>query len=310
MKDLLRPAEIQPLQHPVLESLIDSDALLPNEILEDILSLPRASAIEDLIVTIQQAIFEIENGTEKWAEDFSVIHALALLGHFRAEEKLPFLLDLFAERSELVELLISDFLTETSYMVFYHCGQNQIPALKEYVKDFGADNIYAKTAILKAMGLMAQKQEDKKAAVLHAFHELFDFVLAIDDEDLADSSDFSFFCSKLCIEVWGLGDQVFLVKAKKIYDKILVETFFSGTWEYYEKNFNKPQEYETYDDICEWYRSTEQWNQPSNLKGTFKSPLIHSTPSRSPIKAEPKVGRNDPCPCGSGKKYKKCHGKA
>jgi hypothetical protein len=24
---------------------------------------------------------------------------------------------------------------------------------------------------------------------------------------------------------------------------------------------------------------------------------------------EPKVGRNDPCPCGSGKKYKKCHGK-
>jgi len=24
----------------------------------------------------------------------------------------------------------------------------------------------------------------------------------------------------------------------------------------------------------------------------------------------PKVGRNDPCPCGSGKKYKKCHGAA
>ena len=23
---------------------------------------------------------------------------------------------------------------------------------------------------------------------------------------------------------------------------------------------------------------------------------------------EPKVGRNNPCPCGSGKKYKKCHG--
>jgi preprotein translocase subunit SecA len=23
-----------------------------------------------------------------------------------------------------------------------------------------------------------------------------------------------------------------------------------------------------------------------------------------------KVGRNDPCPCGSGKKYKKCHGRA
>jgi hypothetical protein len=26
------------------------------------------------------------------------------------------------------------------------------------------------------------------------------------------------------------------------------------------------------------------------------------------VRPEPKVGRNDPCPCGSGKKYKKCHG--
>jgi hypothetical protein len=23
---------------------------------------------------------------------------------------------------------------------------------------------------------------------------------------------------------------------------------------------------------------------------------------------EPKLGRNDPCPCGSGRKFKKCHG--
>ena len=28
-----------------------------------------------------------------------------------------------------------------------------------------------------------------------------------------------------------------------------------------------------------------------------------------PVKVEKKVGRNDPCPCGSGKKYKHCHGK-
>ncbi|MDP3424845.1 MAG: SEC-C metal-binding domain-containing protein, partial [Burkholderiaceae bacterium] len=28
-----------------------------------------------------------------------------------------------------------------------------------------------------------------------------------------------------------------------------------------------------------------------------------------PAGAVPRVGRNDPCPCGSGKKYKLCHGK-
>jgi len=29
---------------------------------------------------------------------------------------------------------------------------------------------------------------------------------------------------------------------------------------------------------------------------------------REPVRAEALPGRNDPCPCGSGKKYKKCHG--
>ncbi len=30
---------------------------------------------------------------------------------------------------------------------------------------------------------------------------------------------------------------------------------------------------------------------------------------QEPIKVGPKIGRNDPCPCGSGKKFKNCHGK-
>jgi preprotein translocase subunit SecA len=43
--------------------------------------------------------------------------------------------------------------------------------------------------------------------------------------------------------------------------------------------------------------------------------LSYSAPAKEapePVRrgAGPKVGRNDPCPCGSGKKYKKCHGAA
>ena len=34
-----------------------------------------------------------------------------------------------------------------------------------------------------------------------------------------------------------------------------------------------------------------------------------SAPRSPQVRQEPKVGRNDPCPCGSGKKYKHCHGK-
>jgi preprotein translocase subunit SecA len=28
------------------------------------------------------------------------------------------------------------------------------------------------------------------------------------------------------------------------------------------------------------------------------------------VRQGPKIGRNDPCPCGSGQKFKKCHGAA
>ena len=31
--------------------------------------------------------------------------------------------------------------------------------------------------------------------------------------------------------------------------------------------------------------------------------------AEQPLPADLKVGRNEPCPCGSGKKYKHCHGK-
>jgi preprotein translocase subunit SecA len=37
----------------------------------------------------------------------------------------------------------------------------------------------------------------------------------------------------------------------------------------------------------------------------------NGTEHRQPVSNQgPKIGRNDPCPCGSGKKYKKCHGAA
>ena len=35
----------------------------------------------------------------------------------------------------------------------------------------------------------------------------------------------------------------------------------------------------------------------------------NASKASTPAKAEKKVGRNDPCPCGSGKKYKNCHGR-
>jgi len=53
------------------------------------------------------------------------------------------------------------------------------------------------------------------------------------------------------------------------------------------------------------------FNAPAQTQrppGTPQEGEPRSGSAKQPVKADKKVGRNDPCPCGSGKKYKKCHG--
>jgi preprotein translocase subunit SecA len=47
----------------------------------------------------------------------------------------------------------------------------------------------------------------------------------------------------------------------------------------------------------------------ANEKDRFEPGDTRVAEKQAPVKVAPKIGRNDPCPCGSGKKYKNCHGK-
>jgi len=44
----------------------------------------------------------------------------------------------------------------------------------------------------------------------------------------------------------------------------------------------------------------------ASVRHMYQHWLNERAPVNAPVKAEPKIGRNDPCPCGSGKKFKKC----
>jgi preprotein translocase subunit SecA len=58
-------------------------------------------------------------------------------------------------------------------------------------------------------------------------------------------------------------------------------------------------------------RITESKQATTNigLSGGSQQAGPHRAGKAQPVKVGEKVGRNDPCPCGSGKKYKQCHGK-
>ncbi|MFV1959360.1 MAG: SEC-C metal-binding domain-containing protein, partial [Planctomycetota bacterium] len=52
------------------------------------------------------------------------------------------------------------------------------------------------------------------------------------------------------------------------------------------------------------------WDGPQASAADGEGPLPGQTGPVAPIRRKtPKVGRNDPCPCGSGRKYKKCCGR-
>ncbi|EFC95276.1 hypothetical protein CLOSTHATH_06544, partial [Hungatella hathewayi DSM 13479] len=58
---------------------------------------------------------------------------------------------------------------------------------------------------------------------------------------------------------------------------------------------------------AEWLYGLPQWD--SILTEEKKKELYKKQKASGTIVKGPKIGRNDPCPCGSGKKYKKCCGK-
>ncbi|MBQ4030346.1 MAG: preprotein translocase subunit SecA [Bacilli bacterium] len=77
--------------------------------------------------------------------------------------------------------------------------------------------------------------------------------------------------------------------------------------------------YELFDDLMSSIESQisvyllkAEVRQNTERKEQRNNKIVHDTHVKvkgTPIKKEKKVGRNDPCPCGSGLKYKNCHGK-
>lgn len=76
---------------------------------------------------------------------------------------------------------------------------------------------------------------------------------------------------------------------------------FTDPWEFYEPDAITKRQ-------IRWREEDEKENR-RNLSGDADYPADPYDPyyfHEPYVRPEPKVGRNDPCPCGSGKKYKKC----
>ena len=72
--------------------------------------------------------------------------------------------------------------------------------------------------------------------------------------------------------------------------------------------FDKEKLYKNMVDAkADWLYELPQWDKIFTAER--KKELYRDQKQSGTIRKEKKIGRNDPCPCGSGKKYKKCCGK-
>ena len=59
-----------------------------------------------------------------------------------------------------------------------------------------------------------------------------------------------------------------------------------------------------------WFKWISSSNQPPASDVVSEAAAAQEAKAKAkPVRTGPKVGRNDPCPCGSGKKYKQCCGR-
>jgi preprotein translocase subunit SecA len=68
----------------------------------------------------------------------------------------------------------------------------------------------------------------------------------------------------------------------------------------------KPDDEAHVENVRTVHPSSEGAVQPEPENGEV---AVAEAPKARPVRTGQKIGRNDPCPCGSGKKYKHCHGK-
>lgn len=76
-------------------------------------------------------------------------------------------------------------------------------------------------------------------------------------------------------------------------------------FEQYDIKFTKAQAIEAVQIVTDLVNTTRKWSNNGHTPNELKQ--IRTTSSS--LDGRKKIGRNDPCPCGSGKKFKKCCGR-
>lgn len=237
---------------------------------------------------------------------FAHIYSMFLLAQFREKSAYSLIVDLFSHPGDTSDCIAGDFLTEDLQRVLASVCHGDTNLIKQLIENREADE-YARDAGLRALLILAINGEKTRDEIMDyyksLFREKFEREYSFIWNGLVSCS--SYLCPKKVYE-----------DIKKAYEEDLVNPIFmnledvneylSRGWEINLERLKKDVHYQFVDDTIS---SMEWWACFKPKKKVKPKPLPAPIRKTIPKKSKRiKIGRNQPCPCGSGKKYKRCCG--
>lgn len=312
-------------QHEQIRALYEQDVHIAPAFLKEILTLPRVSLIKDLEEVIMDGVwryeyFQAQQEAEGWTDheyEF-MLHALLLLGELRAEESLPIVLEMLRQDVDFLEFWFGDHLTETLWEPIYKMGRNQLSTLKAFILHEEL-TYFAKAPLLGTLEAIGYNEPSRRTELLETYRELFDFYLNLPRKsNLLDAQ----IIGELVMGIAVIKPVELLEPIKKLFEANLIDENLGGDYEEVSQYIHKGTTANRTLSIFDRYKIIQSsFSYSESEKSSFfpysdlptsegmlekllSDPLVASP--QQPIVKGKKVGRNEPCPCGSGKKYKKC----
>lgn len=220
----------------------------------------------------------LHNADSDTPEFWAPMHAWRALGQLHAAEALPVLFDLLYRIDECDD----DCMGEEFPEVFTRIGESAIPGLAAYLSA-PANGLFARVSAARALSKIGTAYPDTRGQCAEILHQ--QLARYKNNDPTLNGAVVGFLLDMKATESLDL--------IREAYHQECVDLTMLGDLEDVEIEFGVRQQ-----------RSSPR----PQLFGGFKAPPVPKTPE--PPVPEPaekkKVGRNAPCPCGSGKKYKKC----
>ena len=256
------------------------------------------------------------------------LHALYLLKEIEAEESLSVLLEFLRQPEDLLDFYTLDTLADNFWQVIYVIGKNQTNKLAAFLKE-PLNYTFARSEVSAAFAQIVQHSPEKRVEIVDIYRDLLRFFISNQqDQTIADNTVVNLMIG----DIMEFKGKELLPEIKNIYAADMQDESMNGDlqdviddieklsseeekyifFKRIENYFELVAEFAGFDDFDD-FKPEDEDNESEDIYTDWEEAEEDTTDyfysgSKPYVRDIPKVGRNEPCPCGSGKKYKNCHG--